>query len=98
MPPETLHDGISNEKTDIVSFIEKWHRFVDLIHILLLLFTQWSFGVTCWEVFSLGRTPYPGVQNYDMIKFVSTGGRLERPTLCPETLYVVKHAYQIELM
>ncbi|XP_064397081.1 tyrosine-protein kinase Mer-like [Halichondria panicea] len=65
MAPETLHDAISNEKTDV-----------------------WSFGVTCWEVFSLGRGPYPGIQNQDMLKHISTDNkRLEKPSLCPKKLY-----------
>ena len=40
---------------------------------------QWSFGVTYWEVFSLGRTPYPGVDPFTLIKFLNNGGRLDRP-------------------
>ncbi|XP_064397100.1 tyrosine-protein kinase receptor UFO-like [Halichondria panicea] len=65
MAPETLHDAISNKKTDV-----------------------WSFGVTCWEVFSLGRGPYPGIRNQDILKHISTENkRLERPSLCPKMLY-----------
>ncbi|XP_064397080.1 receptor tyrosine-protein kinase erbB-2-like isoform X2 [Halichondria panicea] len=65
MAPETLHDAISNEKTDV-----------------------WSFGVTCWEVFSLGRGPYPGIRNQDILKHISTENRrLKRPSLCPKMLY-----------
>ncbi|XP_064397110.1 tyrosine-protein kinase receptor UFO-like [Halichondria panicea] len=65
MAPETLHDAISNEKTDV-----------------------WSFGVTCWEVFSLGRCPYPGIQNQDILKHISTDNkRLDKPSLCPKMLY-----------
>eukprot|EP00731_Ephydatia_muelleri_P000939 Em0001g939a len=29
-----------------------------------------SYGVTCWEVFSLGSIPYPGVENYEMLDYL----------------------------
>ena len=47
---------------------------------------QWSYGVTCWEVFSLGRTPYPTVPNNEMFKYISGGGRLEKPIPCPNEM------------
>ena len=40
---------------------------------------QWSFGVTCWEVFSLGRSPYPGVDPFSLVKSLESGMRLEKP-------------------
>ena len=43
---------------------------------------QWSFGVTCWEIFSLGRQPYPGVDNFEVAKYLNDGNRLEQPALC----------------
>ena len=49
---------------------------------------QWSYGVTCWEIFSLGRIPYPGVDNAEVIKTLKTGERLDKPDLCPSDLYV----------
>jgi c-mer proto-oncogene tyrosine kinase len=64
MPPETLTDGISNEKSDV-----------------------WSYGVTCWEVFSLGRSPYPGIENHEILQHISTGGRPKKPTLCSDILF-----------
>jgi len=47
---------------------------------------QWSYGITCWEVFSLGRIPYTGINNAGMIKFLKDGKRLEKPVLCPDKL------------
>ena len=41
---------------------------------------QWSYGVTCWEVFSLGRTPYPAVDPFTLIKHLEGGGRLDKPS------------------
>ena len=41
---------------------------------------QWSFGITMWEIFSAGRTPYPGVDPFTLIKYLDDGGRLDKPT------------------
>ena len=53
---------------------------------VLLSLLQWSYGVTCWEIFSLGRIPYPGVDNTDVIKLLKFGRRLEQPYLCSPDL------------
>lgn len=53
---------------------------------IICVFLQWSFGVTVWEVYSLGKMPYPGVSNYSIPHFLSTGRRLERPDRCPDTV------------
>eukprot|EP00731_Ephydatia_muelleri_P015946 Em0009g370a len=57
MAPESFHDGIFSEKTDV-----------------------WSYGVTCWEVFTLGKIPYPGVTPFSLVKYLDEGGRLENPS------------------
>jgi len=35
-----------------------------------------------WEVLTLGRAPYPGKSNNEVMTFVAKGGRLEKPELC----------------
>ena len=40
---------------------------------------QWSFGITCWEVFSAGRIPYPAVDAMSILKVLEDGTRLEKP-------------------
>jgi AXL receptor tyrosine kinase len=47
----------------------------------------WSFGVTCWEVFSLGKTPYPSVANANVLEYIENGQRLNKPLLCPVEIY-----------
>ena len=42
-------------------------------------FLQWSFGITCWEVFSAGKTPYPGIHPLKTINMVDEGYRMEKP-------------------
>ena len=49
---------------------------------------KWSFGVTCWEVFSLGRSPYPAMGPTEVVDFLDGGSRLKNPNaaLCSETM------------
>ncbi|XP_016947272.1 tyrosine-protein kinase Shark [Drosophila biarmipes] len=49
----------------------------------------WSFGVTIWEMFSLGAPPYGEISNVDAIKLVDSGVRLPQPDLCPAYIYAV---------
>ncbi|XP_061921002.1 tyrosine-protein kinase receptor UFO isoform X1 [Entelurus aequoreus] len=49
----------------------------------------WSFGVTMWEIASLGRTPYPGVQNHELLNLLLSGHRLRQPDDCDHKLYEI---------
>jgi len=50
---------------------------------------QWAFGVVCWEVFKLGRNPYPGIDNSEISDYIGGGHRLKKPSLCPQNMYVL---------
>jgi len=43
------------------------------------LHIQWSFGVTCWEVFSAGEIPYPSLHPRQVLNMLEEGERMERP-------------------
>jgi serine/threonine protein kinase len=43
----------------------------------------WSFGVTVWEVMTMGRQPYPGMENKQVIEYVKNGGHPEISEGCP---------------
>ncbi|KAK4016061.1 hypothetical protein OUZ56_031022 [Daphnia magna] len=47
----------------------------------------WSFGVLLWEILTLGQQPYPARTNLQVLHFVRTGGRLDRPPNCPDSLF-----------
>lgn len=47
----------------------------------------WSFGILLWEIYSLGSTPYPGVKNNDVLKYVRRGTRMEKPKHSEEQIY-----------
>eukprot|EP00731_Ephydatia_muelleri_P030153 Em0021g676a len=66
LAPESIQDGVFNEKTDV-----------------------WSFGVTCWEVFTVGSVPYPGLDPCDLPTFLRNGRRMEKPqnAACSEAIY-----------
>ena len=61
--------------------------------VLLILtktsFHQWSYGVTCWEVFTGGRVPYTGLPAMTLLSELHSGHRLERPTniTCSNEMY-----------
>lgn len=44
----------------------------------------WSFGVTVWEIYSFGRTPYPRMSQKEVVEKVAKGYRMEKPEDCPE--------------
>ena len=51
---------------------------------------QWSFGVTCWEIFSSAKTPYPGIHPTSLIAQLENGERLPKPNnaACCDSMYV----------
>ena len=60
------------------------------IHTVFLLFSflQWSFGVTMWEIFSGGKSPYPGMDPFSLMQSLEKGERLSAPnnTACTEEM------------
>ncbi|XP_037946729.1 tyrosine-protein kinase Shark [Teleopsis dalmanni] len=49
----------------------------------------WSFGITLWEMFSLGEPPYGEIRGVDAIKLIENGHRLSQPIYCPDQVYEV---------
>ncbi|XP_055592392.1 tyrosine-protein kinase Shark isoform X2 [Uranotaenia lowii] len=49
----------------------------------------WSFGVTMWEMFSLGAPPYHDMKGVDVIKLIENNQRLAQPDLCPDKVFEI---------
>lgn len=49
----------------------------------------WAFGVLCWELITLGASPYPGIAPQNLWSLLKTGYRMERPENCSEEVYSV---------
>ncbi|KAH8323381.1 hypothetical protein KR067_006888 [Drosophila pandora] len=47
----------------------------------------WAFGVLCWELITLGASPYPGIAPQNLWSLLKTGYRMERPENCSEEVY-----------
>ena len=44
----------------------------------------WSFGVLCWEVYTLGEKPFENYTADKAVKAIALGHRLPKPIRCPE--------------
>lgn len=47
----------------------------------------WSYGILLWELFSLAKTPYPGIDNQSILQELSNGHRMNMPEFAPQRLY-----------
>jgi hypothetical protein len=47
---------------------------------------QWMFGVLLWELVTLAKQPYSGLEPYRIEEFLLKGNRLEQPMPCPQQL------------
>lgn len=53
-----------------------------------VLFPQWAFGVTLWELMTLGQTPYVDIDPFEMSAYLKDGYRIAQPINCPDELCV----------
>ncbi|XP_069588635.1 tyrosine-protein kinase receptor TYRO3 [Ranitomeya imitator] len=47
----------------------------------------WAFGVSLWEIVTLGQTPYAGIENSEIYSYLLAGNRLKQPPDCLDELY-----------
>lgn len=49
----------------------------------------WSYGITLWEMFSLGEQPYGEMNGSQVIQLVENNRRLAQPKHCPNKVYAI---------
>lgn len=47
----------------------------------------WAFGITLWEIVTLGGLPYNGMRNKDVLNHLQRGYRLKKPGNCSQEIY-----------
>ncbi|XP_029439419.1 macrophage colony-stimulating factor 1 receptor [Rhinatrema bivittatum] len=58
----------------------------------------WSYGILLWEIFSLGKNPYPGILvDGKFYKLVKQGYQMARPDISPLEIYdIMKACWSLE--
>uniref|UniRef100_A0A1I8PC28 Protein kinase domain-containing protein n=1 Tax=Stomoxys calcitrans TaxID=35570 RepID=A0A1I8PC28_STOCA len=49
----------------------------------------WAFGVLCWELITLGASPYPGIPVQNLYHLLKGGYRMEKPENCSDEIYSI---------
>ncbi|XP_030838359.1 tyrosine-protein kinase RYK isoform X1 [Strongylocentrotus purpuratus] len=66
----------------------KWMAVESLVHKKFSHASDvWSFGVTLWELVTLGQTPYMDLDPFEMATFLKSGYRMPQPPSCPDELF-----------
>lgn len=47
----------------------------------------WSYGIVLWELMTLGRSPYHGINAYDLQRLLESGYRMKMPANCNPEIY-----------
>ena len=56
-------------------------------HLMMFhIWLQWAFGVTLWELMTLGQQPYADIDPFEMAAYLKEGYRISQPINCPDEL------------
>ncbi|XP_058819026.1 uncharacterized protein LOC131681941 [Topomyia yanbarensis] len=58
-------------------------------HIYTTKSDVWAFGVLCWELITLGASPYPGIPPQNLYTLLKQGYRMDCPKNCSEEIYSI---------
>ncbi|CAI4227974.1 unnamed protein product [Auanema sp. JU1783] len=52
----------------------------------------WAYGIVLWEIVTLGGFPYPTISDKDLLEYLLSGSRIEKPLSCSDEIYTVMSA------
>ena len=82
---EDVYEAHTEEK-----FPVKWTAPEALLHQHFTIKSDvWSFGILLYELITYGCSPYPGMNNTQVVEALQTGYRMPCPEGCPEQLYKI---------
>ncbi|XP_071965707.1 fibroblast growth factor receptor 1-A-like [Antedon mediterranea] len=68
----------------------KWYSLETLLeHYMTPMSDVWSFGILLYEIFTFGKSPYPGIIIGTLPQLLQRGYRMHRPEHCPSTAYKI---------
>ncbi|XP_030384764.1 vascular endothelial growth factor receptor 1 isoform X2 [Scaptodrosophila lebanonensis] len=87
----SMYRGDNYKKTGDARLPIKWLALESLSDHVFSTYTDvWSFGIVLWELFSLAKVPYPGIDpNQELYVKLKDGYRMEKPAFANDDLYEI---------
>ncbi|KPU73300.1 uncharacterized protein Dana_GF15270, isoform B [Drosophila ananassae] len=87
----SMYRGDNYKKSESGKLPIKWLALESLCdHVFSTYSDVWSFGIVLWEMFSLAKVPYPGIDpNQELFNKLNDGYRMEKPPYANQELYEI---------